>query len=323
MTARKHITAIITRTKDRPALFERAVQSVVAQTSKDYIHVILNDGGDKKVVEEILGKYPDNNRLVIHNEKSVGLTPALNQAIKATDSDYIGILDDDDTWLPDRVKKVTDYLDAHLNEPGVAVLMDRFIERVENGEIITESVNPWYEGVTEVSLYDQLLDNYLTNNCITYRRTLYDELNGYDETLEVAEDWDFGIRYLLKYDIFFIPEVLAGYHHRPAAKGADGNSVFSGIDAHRRSLVKLRNRYLRQDINNGVFGVGYIMNSLAHERCMVENAKDVAIEQVVRLEGHINYTAEQLKQYTDTVVHQAKNPIIRKVKKKLKSLSEK
>ncbi|OYW86571.1 hypothetical protein B7Z17_00005 [Candidatus Saccharibacteria bacterium 32-49-10] len=201
--------------------------------------------------------------------------------------------------------------------------MDRFIERIEDGTIIEESVNRWYEGVTEVSLYDQLLDNYLTNNCITYRRTLYDELNGYDETLEVAEDWDFGIRYLLKYDIFFIPEVLAGYHHRPAAKGADGNSVFSGIDAHRRSLIKLRNRYLRHDIKEGVLGIGYIMNNLAHERLMTEKAKDAAIERVVRLEGHINYTAEQLKQYTDAAIHQSKNPIIRKVKRKLKSLSGK
>ena len=42
---KKAKVAIITRTKDRPLLLERAIQSVESQTYSDYVHVILNDGG--------------------------------------------------------------------------------------------------------------------------------------------------------------------------------------------------------------------------------------------------------------------------------------
>ncbi len=292
----KRIVAIITRTKNRNVLLERAVKSVVSQVSKNYVHVILNDGGDHAGVEKVLDKYPDKNRVIIHNKKSVGLTRALNQAIKSVKSDYIAILDDDDSWLPERIGKVSEYLDEHTDEPGVAVWMDRVIEEVKGDEVVEVRRDRWYEGVSEVSLYDQLLDNYLTNNCITYRRSLYDELGGYDETLEVAEDWDFGIRYLLKYDIFFIPEVLALYHHRPDAKGPSGNSVFAGRDTHRRSMIKLRNRYLRQDIDKGRFGIGYIMNQQLSVRKISRVDDDKALGRVVRLEGHINYATEQLRQ---------------------------
>ena len=46
--------AIITRTKDRSKFLERAVQSVLQQTMKDYVHVILNDGGAKNEVNKLL-----------------------------------------------------------------------------------------------------------------------------------------------------------------------------------------------------------------------------------------------------------------------------
>lgn len=293
---KRPITAIITRTKNRNVLLERAIKSVLAQTSKDYIHVILNDGGDKKAVESLLKKYPDTNRKVIHNQESAGLTKALNQAIRAVESDYVAILDDDDTWHTDRVEKVNEYLYKNTKEPVVVVCMDRVIEELNDDGTITEvSRNRWHGGVTEVSLYDQALDNYLSNGAVTYRRSLYEELNGYDESLDVAEDWDFGIRCMLKYDVLFLPEVLSYYHHRPSAKGDSGNSVFAGVDTHHRNLVKLRNRYLRSDISNGSFGIGFIMNHLHGLRRIVQEGDTRSDERIVRLEGHINYTIENLR----------------------------
>ena len=297
MTAsKKLITAIITRTRNRPLLLERAIKSILAQTEKDYIHVILNDGGDKKEVEDILARYPDHRRRVVHNKTSVGITRALNQAIQSVDSDLVAILDDDDTWMPERIERVTAYFESNPRLPAIAVKMDRVIEEINDNKIKEIRRDPWYEGICQVSLYDQLLDNYLTNNCLTYRRDVYDELHGYDESLEVAEDWDFGVRLLLEYDVDFIPEVLALYHHRPDEKSSNGNSVFAGIDIHQRNLIKLRNRYLRQDIEKGVCGVGYIMNSLHHERLRLKLNNEYIDKQSVRLEGHMNRNTEAIKE---------------------------
>ncbi len=311
--------AIITRTKNRNLLLERAVKSVLAQTSKNYVHVVLNDGGDKRSLNKLLQNYPDENRVVIHNDKSVGLTKALNQAIRAVDTEYISILDDDDSWHELKVEKTNDYLNR-THAPGVVVFMDRIIEKIEGEEVVEISRNRWHESVDTVNLYKQCLDNYLSNGSFNYRRTLYEELGGYDESLSVAEDWDFGIRCLLSYDINFLPtdDALVYYHHRPDQTGDSGNSVFAGIDTHRQNLNQLRNKYLREDINAGRFGVGYLMNTLAYTREREEILEQKNLEKVIRLEGHINYQSREVQKSVEHVSYKIiHSRIISKLSQKL------
>lgn len=278
--------AIITRTKGRIMLLERAIQSIEKQTFSDYIHVIFNDGGDKKAVEALAKKYGNKSRVVIHSNISIGLTRALNQAIRAANSTYIAILDDDDTWAPERLEKTVTYLDA-TGEKAVVVKMDTIIEDVRDGEIhtLSQSLHP-ESGEGEISLFKQCHRNYLSNGAITYRRDVYEELGGYDETLPVGEDWDFGIRLLLKYDVGFLrtEPPLTFYHQRPNQQGTDGNSVHARVEQQEKTITVLRNRYLREDLKAGKLGVGYIMNNLEHDEVTV-----------VRLERHINYCFEQFK----------------------------
>ncbi|MFZ2835775.1 MAG: glycosyltransferase family 2 protein [Candidatus Saccharimonadales bacterium] len=316
--------AIITRTKDRNLLLERSIKSVLSQTYKDYVHVILNDGGDKEELRSLLDQYPDDKRVVIDNKQSVGITVALNQAIRAVDSKYVSILDDDDSWAPERLEMVVAHLESSKN-PGAIVIMDRIIEKIEEGSIIEVSRNRWLEGVETVSLYKQCLDNYLSNGVFNYTRKVYEELEGYDEALDVAEDWDFGIRYMLKYDVDFIktPDALMYYHHRPDQSGPSGNSVFAGIDNHNKALNLLQNKYLRQDIISGGLGIGYIMNNLRYERDrdQVQHEKNMAF--VVRLEGHINFVADELKQHsniaTRVLVDSINSRLFRRVILKIKN----
>lgn len=330
MAKNQHKMAIITRTKNRHLLLERAVKSVLAQTDRSYVHVIVNDGGDKVSLESLLGMYPDDNRVVIHNEKSLGLTRALNQGIRAVNTKYVSILDDDDSWADNRIESVHNYFDHYPEAKGVAVFMDRIIEKIENEKIVEISRNRWHEGVDVINLYKQCLDNYLSNGCFNYTRDVYDELGGYDEDLGVAEDWDFGIRYLLKYDAEFLPteEALMYYHHRPEQAGDSGNSVFAGIDTHRYNLNILRNKYLRQDIKTGTLGVGYIMNNLAYLRERDQEGERIDIEKVVRLEGHMNHIGNDIKQDTGHKLKLAvrsiqEDRIPRKFMRKIRSLMSK
>lgn len=296
--------AIITRTKDRIKFLERAIQSVLQQTAKDYIHVILNDGGDEQEVESLLGKYPDKNRIVIHNKNSVGIVPALNQAIKAVDSEYITILDDDDAWHPDRLKLGLEVMRQRKAVASV-VLMETVIEDVsESGEIIEIERKPHSESWTgEVSLYKQAHRNYLSNGAIMYLREAYNELDGYDDKLKTAEDWDFGIRLMLKYNVEQVmsDEALVYYHQRPNVKDEKiGNSVHAGVREQERTIMILRNNYLRKDLEQGKFGVGFIMNDV-----------EQGLNNVVRIEGHINRSIEGL----DKVIHENSEKVRSTVKK--------
>lgn len=298
--------AIITRTKDRTVLLERAIKSVEAQTFSDYVHVVLNDGGDPKVVDRLVAKHKNAKRRVIHNKKNVGLVAALNQAIQSVDSQYVAILDDDDTWAPERLEKTIPYLER-AKEKALAVKMDTVIEEVDRDQIrvISQSLHP-ESGEGEISLFKQCQKNYLSNAAITYERAVYDELKGYDETLEVAEDWDFGIRLLMKYDVAFLGDEkpLCFYHQRPKQKDNDGNSVHARVWQQEKTINIIRNRFLREDLQRDRLGVGYIMNSLEHD-----------LSDVVRLERHINYTNSLLRKVLNEDIEKRRN--INKVKRRL------
>ena len=273
--------AIITKSHGRPLLLDRAIQSIENQTYGDYIHVIFNDGEDARAVDAIARKYNNPRRRIIHSAANLGVTKALNKAIRAVNSTYIAILDDDDTWSPERLEKTVNFLDE-TGAKAVVVKTDIIIEEIVDGQVRTISQLPHPESREgEVSLYKQCIKNYVSNGIVTYRRDVYDELGGYDEALETAEDWDFGLRLLLKYDIAYLDtrQPLFFYHQRPNQSGVEGNEVHAGVLKQEKTINKLRNRYLRQDLAVGRLGVGYIMNS---------TTQDLAILTTVK--GHIDYS---------------------------------
>lgn len=316
------LVTVVTRTKDRTILLERTLKSVHAQTMTDFVHVVVNDGGDPKAVEKLISKLPEKFQArikLVHNETSLGLTPALNQGINASVSKYIAILDDDDTWDEHYLELTTGHLE-HSGSKGVVTVIDKVEEVIEGDKIRRLSTDRWRPDITAITLYGQCLDNYAPTVAFVYQRDVYDELGGYDESLGVAEDWEFTLRFLLKYDVDFLntDHALAFYHHRPTAVGPIGNSVFAGVDSHKYHLNMLANRFLRKDIQEGKMGVGYIMNSLRYQRDFIM-PRDVERQnkQTVRLEGHINYATKQSESAVMAYVREMQtiNRISQKVKR--------
>lgn len=296
--------AVITRTKNRPHFLARAVNSVLKQTYTDYIQVILNDGGDRKTVEETLEAHPSEQRVVIHNKKSVGLAAALNQAISAVKSEYVCILDDDDAWHEKRLELGIEVMNQRSAAASI-VPMEIVIEDIdEHGRPLELERHPHPESWSgEVSLFKQAHRNYLSNGVIMYSRQLYDTLGGYDETLLTAEDWDFGIRLMLESDVEQVVSnaPLVHYHQRPKVRDVElGNSVHAGVREQERTIMKIRNRYLRNDIKSGNFGIGYIMNDI-----------EQGLINVTRLEGHVN---RQTDMQTETLMNEIATSTDRVVK---------
>jgi glycosyltransferase involved in cell wall biosynthesis len=292
--------AVITRTKNRNIFLERAIKSAQNQSMKDFVQIVVNDGGDKNSVEQVVKKHQklSQGRIkIVHNPASIGHTKALNQGIRDADSKYIAILDDDDTWAPDYLKKTVEHLDK-TGAKGVVAVIDKVVEETLGDRIKVKSTERWRPDIKAVSLYGQCIDNYAPTVAFVYQKSVYEELGGYDESLEVAEDWDFTIRFLLNYDIDFLntQEALAYYHHRPDAKGFNGNSVFARREQQSRNLNLLRNRYLREDIKKGRLGLGFIMNQLNYQKHTVLPAEiEREKQQTTRLEAHINHVAGLLR----------------------------
>lgn len=243
--------AIITRTKNRPVLLKRAAQSVAAQTLRDFVWVVVNDGGDGEEVEQIIRQSPVDLRQVrvVHHPDSIGMEAASNRGIQTSQSKYLVIHDDDDTWQPEFLQRTVAFLE---NPPvpsmrGVITHATRWSEAILGDQVELLESTPYQDWVMTVPLYEMASGNMFAPISFLFDRAVYEEIGGFDESLPVLGDWDFNLRFLMKYDIGVIPEKLANYHHRDYQKTGDySNSVYGAISKHQLFDTVVRNRGLRQ-----------------------------------------------------------------------------
>jgi predicted HAD superfamily hydrolase/glycosyltransferase involved in cell wall biosynthesis len=266
VSTRKRKVAVVTRTKDRPLLLRRAIQSVLNQTFQDWIHVIINDGGNPALFETVIYEFRDqyqSNLLVIQNVASTGMQNAANFAIKNSDSEYVAIHDDDDSWDIDFLKETIGFLQAKngASYQGVVTQTVQINERVTTNGPIELSRLPYGRPVVGITLFSMMGGNLFPPISFVYRRDVHKSIGFFDQSHDVLGDWDFNVRLLRKFDIGVIPKQLAFYHWRdPKDISTYGNSVTADLERHHAITARIRNSILRSDIERGRIADGYMAN---------------------------------------------------------------
>lgn len=246
---------IITRTKDRPVLLERALRSVAGQDFSDYLHIIVNDAGDPQVVADLVAALPEaaqSRTKIVHNQVSAGREAALQAGLDAGQAEYFAIHDDDDSWEPGFLQATVAYLDAHPDQAGVAThcymvheeLNEQGVRFINRGVLAPE--------LEHFSFLETMIENYIPPIAQLFRRQAGAELGFWDGSIEVQADWDFNLKLLARGQLGFIAgEPLASWHHRLNADARSLNSVVSAAAEHRLVNIDIRDRYLRQAFQEG------------------------------------------------------------------------
>lgn len=273
--------AVITRTKNRPMLLSRAYESVKNQTYKDYVWVVVNDGGDAASVEKIVSDANNSGveTILIHNELSIGMEAASNKGINSSSSEYVVIHDDDDSWDASFLDESVGYLESSHGKIYGGVVTHTYIinEVVEENRCTIIDKKIFNDKLREIHLSDIAKSNVFTTISFLYRRQVYDKAGGYNEALPVLGDWDFNLRFLLESDIAVIPKPLANYHHRKqkVVENEYANTVVQGINTHIKYDTILRNHLLREDIKNNTFGLGYLVTMERDNRLIIDSISNL------------------------------------------------
>ena len=266
LATQKKKVAVITRTKDRPLLLRRAIQSVLKQTFSDWVHVIINDGGNPTLFETVIYEFRDHyksNLRVIESVASTGMQNAANFAIKNSDSDYIAIHDDDDSWHVDFLKETVAFLESKngANYHGVITQTVQVNEKLTANGPVELSRIPYGKPVTGVTLFNMMGGNLFPPISFIYRRDVHKSIGFFDQRCDVLGDWDFNVRLLRKFDIGVIPKQLAYYHWRDSKDASIyGNSVTAELERHHAIAAQIRNSILRSDLERGRVADGYMAN---------------------------------------------------------------
>lgn len=260
---------IITRTKDRGQLLNRAISSVLEQTHPDWHHIIVNDGGEPGLVEDIVEQYLQSYRgrvTLIHNGDSRGMEAASNIGIRAGNGKYIAIHDDDDSWRPEFLRSSIDALEECKFESvrGVVCHTTQIHEKIQGGEVVELRRQDLTPGLASISIPQILEINRFMPIAFLFERSVLDATGLFDESLPVIGDWDFNVRFFMKYDVIVLQNNLANYHVRQDTGGNLPNSVTSEPQKHLfyRSLIV--NRHIRSDIESGRITAGMLFAAGDH-----------------------------------------------------------
>lgn len=203
--------SIIVRTKDRPKLLKRAIQSIAAQTYRPIEVVLVNDGGcDLDIVElkTILGNVSLNyQRLAINT----GRAHAGNVGIENTKGEYIGFLDDDDEFYPEHVETLVAFL---IRTDYKVAYTDSLMAYKEYDPVKCELTEVKKELIFSKDFnYSFLLfENYIPFMCLLFESKAINSAGNFDTSFDLYEDWDLLIRIGERYPFYHIKRVTADYN---------------------------------------------------------------------------------------------------------------
>lgn len=179
---------------------EKAINSILNQTYKEFELIIVNDCSTDKTWE-ILEKYQkkDSRIKLVNNESNKKLPMSLNIGFSYVTGDYLTWTSDDNAYRSDAIMTMTNYLDANDNIDMVYCDFD--MVDLKGGYISTKKVLE-----PEAMKYENVV-----GACFLYRKELAERIGGYDVELFLAEDYEYWIRAYLNGALYHIPEVHYDY----------------------------------------------------------------------------------------------------------------
>jgi glycosyltransferase involved in cell wall biosynthesis len=197
-----------------------AIQSVLAQTYRDYELLIIDDGSTDETPSVLAGCKDPRVRLITQSNR--GLAATLNRGIELARGRYIARQDQDDISYPDRFARQFAFLEAHPRCGLVGTWADIWRENSSTGR---QHRHPSENALLQ---YELLLNNPFVHSSVMIRKDALDRVGPYstDTRRQPPEDFELWSRIARVYEIANIPEVLHLYREVPGSMSRDGRSPF-------------------------------------------------------------------------------------------------
>ncbi|RLB14179.1 MAG: glycosyltransferase family 2 protein [Deltaproteobacteria bacterium] len=223
------MVSVIIPTFNRSEKVVRAVSSVLNQDFRDFEVIVVDDGSIDNT-HEALSKYMSAIKYIRQSE-NMGVSAARNRGIKSSIAPWIAFLDSDDYWLTEKLSVQIEYIDQNPNT--VACQTEEIW--IKNGR----RVNPKKRHKKPSgNIFTQSLKLCLVSpSSVIIKRSLFEDVGLFDETLPVAEDFDLWLRISCRHPIHLIDKGLVvkeGGHDDQLSR------QFSGMDRFRiKAIVRL------------------------------------------------------------------------------------
>lgn len=202
------LVSVVVRTCNRPFLLKRALTSIINQ-KYPALEIVVVDDGAYKVNPSFLNSKNKNCKIKYLKTCQKGRSFAANRGIDAANGEFVIFLDDDDELYPDHVRVMIN----SLLEGKTIVYSDCELS-FEDYDIKSDSLTIEKQYVRFSNKFNQgllFVRNYIPLMCLCFPKFLLKEIDGFDETIDLYEDWDLLLRLSFKIDFHHVPQVTAKY----------------------------------------------------------------------------------------------------------------
>lgn len=198
--------SIVTPVYETPApVLEKMLRSVRRQGFGDWELCLVDDGSRLPHVRQILARAAaeDPRMRVAHREENGGIVAASNDALAMASGEFVALLDHDDELHPDALEHVAAAIDAEPEADYVYTDEDKIDLRGHHSAAFFKP--DWSPERLRAQMY--------TCHLSVLRRSLVEEVGGFDEEFHGAQDWDLILRVTERArKVVHVPRVL--YHWR-------------------------------------------------------------------------------------------------------------
>jgi glycosyltransferase involved in cell wall biosynthesis len=196
---------VVIPTRDRPELLRRAIDAVRAQDYPGPLRTIVVH--DQSSPDHLLWQGGDRPVMVLANWRTPGLAGARNTGILALDSELVAFCDDDDTWLPQKLRRQVTALAEHPGAEFATCAME--VEYAGRRTVRLAGAST----VTADDLVRSRMAMLHSSSFLIRRSGLVDERTGFGLVAEDApgsqnEDWDLLLRATKRRPVVHVDEPL-------------------------------------------------------------------------------------------------------------------
>ena len=149
-----------------------------------------------------------------HSRPNRGLTASLNELVAMSQGTFLRLCASDDLVIPGTLEKLLHALESN---PGKGVAFGDAAVIDQDGNPVSDSaIFKHFRGRKSRYFHDETLTDEIVRRwslpgpVALIRKSLYDEIGLYDETMKV-EDWDFYLRAAARGRLLFVDEKVAAY----------------------------------------------------------------------------------------------------------------
>lgn len=239
-----------------------AVESILNKTFSDFEFLIINDGSTDRTLD-ILESYNDT-RIIVINQKNIGLAKSLNKGIAMAKGEYIARLDSDDISMPHRLEKQLEFMNNH-KEIHLLGASAEIID--EKGIHIDDCI---FNVTSELLFYRLIYGNYFIHSSAFFNKEYILGIGGYTEKILYVEDFDLWSRVSRSKNIIILPEKLVKLRKRPTSISQMNDAVQIESAKH---IIKINiETIIKEEICHND-----ILILMADYLCAKESSKDLEI----------------------------------------------